>query len=585
MSIPLQQVLAPVARSATSIERAFLQAGDSLNRGLSLFEQLGGSLSTLMQELSSGGMAEASGALERLSAELTGIGRRLPEDAATLQGLVAGNETIARGLDSLLENLRMMTIVARSFRIEAVVFGETSGLDSFTQDIGHLTNTVQNEVSRCAADHAKLTEQLRQVERAQVALDRDFREKLLALARELTETFGLIQERQRAGLDLMEDVAARSSRITQAAGMAMISLQAGDSTRQRLEHIAEGLKLAEALSDPEGEAGPDVPAEAKAPALTALFGLQAVQLQDTVEGFAEDVRQIDEALDGLQRDTHQLVDGGRATYGGAGQGSDSFLALFKARLSSAAEFLRACEASRHSVEHATLDLRGTLGDLNETILTLSATSLDLVLVGLNAGLKAGRLGSAGSSLVVIADEMKRLGQTISREAPELITVFDDVRQTSHCLDRENPAAEGSASAVAEVAAILVALDIGDQKIAAFLRALGQKVGTVDADLTGARRQFGLAVAMNDDLLAASDTLAGLASRGDGAGDPQEGIRWADSLMAPKYTMAREREIHARHFGIEAGAPEAAAPEPDQVEDWSDMGWTPAEGPDLLLAQA
>lgn len=583
MSFSFQQVLAPVTGSATSIERAFLQAGDSLSRGMTLFEELGSGLSTLMRQLDSGSMAEASGALEALSAELTAFGRSLPEDAATLQGLVASNDTIARGLASLLENLRMMTIVARSFRIEAVVFGEASGLDNFTQEIGHLTNTVQNEVTRCASDHGKLTEQLRQVERAQNALDRDYRDKLLALARDLSDTFALIQERRQAGLDLMEDVSARSGRLAQAAGMAMISLQSGDSTRQRLEHIADGLRLAETLSGAEAGAHPDLPEEAGPSAAAALCGLQATQLRDSVEAFSEDVGQIDATLDGLVRETHELVGAGRATYGSKEPGSDSFLALFKARLATAAEFLRACEGSRRYVERATADLRRTLADLNETILTLNATSLDLVLVGLNAGLKAGRLGSAGSSLVVIADEMKRLGQTISREAPALITVFDEVRTTSHRLDRHAPSTAGHepADRADAIAAIVAALDTGDSKIARFLEGLSQKVGKFDAELTGSRHQFGLAIAMNDDLLAAADALTGQA--GEAGDEPQAGFRWVDAITSPKYTMAREREVHARFFGL--SSPEAApAQEAEAMDDWSDMGWTAAE-PEALVAQA
>ncbi len=566
MAGPLEAIVAPLDRSAASIESAFLQAGDRLSGGLAMFDELGGSLSALTGELDAVGVTEAATALEALSHALVRISRTLPEDAATLQALVMGNETIAKHLEALLERMRMMTIIARSFRIEASQFSDASSLESFTQDIAKLIKTAQDEISGCAGDHAKMTGYLRDVAKAQVALDRDYREKLLVLARDLSETFSVLQDRRRGGSVLMRDVSDRSARISQAAGMAMVSLQAGDSTRQRLEHIAEAVRIAACLRGEGPGPAHDVPEEARPGTSGALCRLQAAQLTDTVEGFADDVRQIDQALEALIRDAHELADEGQATYGSGSMGSDSFLTDFRAGLSRATGLLRTCEAARHHVESATADLRAMLAGLNATITKLNMTGRELFLVGVNAGLKANRLGSESRSLLVIADELKRLAQDIAKDAAALIEVFNEVQPTASRLDRaEEPGREARGlDSDEQIVAILAALDVGDRKIAAFLAELTGKLAVFDTDLTRARSDFTEAAAMNDDLLGAADQLLAIADDLPPGLDLDEAFGFVDALMTPKYTMAGERDVHARICGE---APEGGEAEGED-EEWA-----------------
>lgn len=551
---PFEAIVAPLDRSAASIETAFLEAGESLSRGLAMFDELGAGLQALTGELDGVGVSEASAALAELSRALVAISRSLPEDAATLQALVAGNEAIAKHLAALLERMRMMTIIARSFRIEASQFSDASALESFTQDIATLIRTAQAEISGCAGEHAKVTDHLRDVAKAQVALDRDYREKLLVLAQDLAATFEVLQDRRRGGSALMRGVSEHSARITQAAGMAMVSLQAGDSTRQRLEHIAEAVRIAASLAD--GEAVADVPRQAGPSAGSVLCRLQAAQVTDAVAGFADDIRRIDAALGALIRDAHELADEGQATYGSGSAGPTSFLTDFKAGLSRATGLLRTCEASRHHVEGATADLRAMLQGLNATIVKLDMTGRELFLVGVNAGLKATRLGSESRSLLVIADELKRLAQDIGKDAAALIEVFTQVQPTAALLDRGRTPG-GAARALdsdRQIVAIVAALDVGDRKIAAFLADLAGRLAAFDADLVRARRDFTDAVAMNDDLLAAADHLLAIADELPPDEDLEEAFGVVDVLLQPIYTMARERDIHAQVCGEAADAP-------------------------------
>ena len=568
------RAIAPVDRSSTSIESAFLEAGDSLGKGLSTFEQLSADLAALAREFNSGDMASASAALENLSAELVLVSRRLPEDAATLRRLVTGTATISERLESLLEKLRMMTSITHNFRIEAAAFNEDSGLTDFTKDISRLTSAAKAEVSRCANKQEDLTAQLRHAERAQVALDGTYREKLLTLADNLSQSFAKINERQHAGLDLMQDVAARSSQIAKAAGMAFISLQSGDRTRQRLEHIAGAIRSAEKLSD--GKADVDVPEHIRHATVAALCELQAAQLRDAVDGFTEDATQVDGTLERLVSDAAAIVSAGLATYSSNSEGDDTFLSSFKANLATASELLQSCEASRQEVQSAMADLGSMLRELDETIHNVSLTSQDLLMVGLNAGLKASRLGSAAKSLIVVADELKRLSQSISRETPELIKVFADAREISLLLgrDSESSSTQPLRNFHQEIVSIIASLDSADGKTAVVLDGFLSKVSVFREDLTAARQNFGRAVAMNDDLLAAVDDLTGAADTWEEQSDAMEVSHWVDAIARRAYTMPREHEIHAQTLGLSPQNPDLAGIQLVAIDDTNSLADDP-----------
>ena len=151
---------------------------------------------------------------------------------ATPGGLVTSNEAIARRLDRLLDHIRMMTVVSRYARIEAIVFdNEAAGLDGFTQEISRLTNDVQNDVGACARTSTKMFGLLGHVSHSQSDLDRDCREDLAGPGTESHQTFGVIRQRREQSSGFVQDLTGRAARIAEAAGLALVSLQSNASGR------------------------------------------------------------------------------------------------------------------------------------------------------------------------------------------------------------------------------------------------------------------------------------------------------------------------------------------------------------------
>ena len=556
-------VLDGVDRGAASIEQAFLAAGQGLGQGLDTFNGISASLADFLGTLQGGRMAAASSSIGGLAERLVAISAALPRDAAALQEIAAGNHGIGKHFEALLEHIRMMTIIASSARIEAAVFGEAAGLDSFTVEISTLTASVRTALSRCGSEHAAMTERISRLHKAQAALDRDFRERLLVLARELAETFALITERQAKSRTVAEGLQGLSATISQNTGAALMALQSGDAARQRLEHIATALRLGQDLADGGPALGPG--SEAETPdILNALLALQAEQLADVADHFGTDAADIDLLLRRLSDDTALLVSESRSVVGSKGRDDGSFLTAFRGRLADAADLVGTCDRARRSVASAMVVLRTDVTELSRTVGELGVTTRDLIVVGINAGLKAARLGAEGRSLMVIADELKRLAGLITDAAAQLVGAYEALVLGSRNLDRDDEPTPGEMDA--DILSIAAELEHSDTHMSGFLGTLQGHVQQFDAELTKVQARFDATVAAITALRDDADALASTVTVMPETGGPA--AAHLTQLLWPHYTMVREREVHSAVLGDAAEAPDAlaGAGEGDSLDD-------------------
>lgn len=552
MPAPLTTLLPVIAEGAAAIEAVFLSAGTELGRCLDGFRTLTDDLKGLAAELDAGGMAEASAGLSRMTEGLRDVGGRLPADSRVLASLLGTNKGLGRRFDDLIDDMRMMVVVSRAARLEAVASDDQrTSLDAFSRTIDEQIGAAQSHLDASAADHARLTVVLDRAARDHFAFDTGFGTRLAGLATELDEALALMGRRRNAGLALMGEAATRARAITQAAGVALVSLQIGDNTRQRLEHVHFGLDRAAAI----------VPEEGGDATVALLCRLQEAQLRDAVASFEAEGASILKAFARLGRETDGLVTAGQATCGRAGEGEASSMAAFKARMTDGLDLVVACDASRRGVGGAIGALRAMLDTLGVTLAALMETSGELIIVAMNVGLKAGRLGTRGRGLVSVAAELKRLSGQISSHTEGLLAAFEAVRRDAEHFGPPGAASTGGPVSLADEAhAILAGIDRGDARLATVLGAVDRTVREFDATVRGATQAFAAAIADTARLTEVADQVGSLADRGPFDADAvASAARDVDDLALPLYTMAQERDIHAAIVGA---APTADGREPE-----------------------
>lgn len=546
----LSRLIQALEGTAREIDVTFARAGSQLGEGLALFEGLKERLTTLSSELSGPEIAQAGSTLSGLAGELRGINDGLRDETGVLQDLALLSKDASQALERLLEHMRLITILARSARIEAVSV-QAAGRDfgDFTSEIVSLTTEAQRTIQNCARDHDHLSALLGSALAAQRDFEGRYGQALSALAGKLEQTLVEVTGRQQRSVALTSDAATHSGKIAMAAGGAIIALQSGDSIRQQLEHAIKALRLLGAVAAGTG-VGADLDAEARSATDIVLRRLEAAQLRESAQTLAQDADSIEAALALLAGDTSGLLDLVRSLYQGDGGRSGSFLADLEADLAEASDLLAKCDRARAGVDRVTATLSNVLETCQETVAALAGTVSSIVLIGMNAGLRAARIGTGGRSLVVIAQELKFAADQVATDASQLTPTFARMQETSGGLKTGGRLDAAHFTALNEaMGTSLSALRQTGDRLATTLDHLTREGGGFASVVAQARLSFSNAGAMSD--LIASGAAELDRSVADAAMPEDPGGAVAGLIerhVWPNYTMVGERTVHQAIVG-------------------------------------
>jgi hypothetical protein len=539
------EAIASIEDVASHIEETFAQVGNHLGRGHAVFQELNGGLAELSKELSGAEIEAASAAIQDIATRLTRLAELLPSESALLDRIGESTGQASLLLKPLIKQTQMITIVARSARIEAASLdGDRDNFLDFTHEAFDLAKSVQLSIEDCVRAQDLLAAAIKAALEKQKDFENCYRAQLLSASADLHSAYSGIREQQKNSVCLAEIASSSTKRIAEAVGSSIISLQTGDSTRQRLEHICRGLKIA-AGRDPS-----IVPAFAESASqgqLTSLIcQLQAAQLNDAISGFDADIGQIAQSFTILLADAVGMVDHGRSLYGNQSDDTSSFLGVMKQALAQASVLIRTCDNAGKSVDDALMVVEDTLEKFRQAIFGLSETVVDIILIGMNAGLKASHLGTKGSAFVVIANELKTTANNISSNAKLLQPVLESIERAAH--DLKNLRVDGDPSQLAElepsIRHAVREIEVGNDRLAKWMMRLVNGGGQFE-DLMKA------AQALLTELGDASARLPGVAkllqtedqASGSLSVEEADGIGPVFDDLYAQYTMNSERDVH------------------------------------------
>jgi len=463
-------------------------------------------------------------------------------------------------------------IIARNAKIEAATLGSgQDGFVDFTEEAFKLAAAVQTSIESCTADQRRLSDAVATALGRQRDFETRYRDQLRFVSAGLISTHSAMQGRQDNSVQLAKSAGAGAGRMAEAVGTAIVSLQAGDSTRQRLEHVCRALRIA---SGSESGIVPVVIDAGDGAAATGrlICGLQADQLKSAAFDFGADLGDIDRSLKNLLSGVTEVVGHGRQLSGEEGDSTASFLTAVKQKLAEASALIMACEESRMSVDDALTVVKEMLGKFRQAIANLSEAIIDIILIGMNAGLKASQLGVKGRAFVVIANELRVTADRISGGAALLKPILDSIEHSTDDLKRASADSDPSQMANLEPTILhaIQEIETGNDKILALMiRLTGggtQFEGLMSAAqtlLSALNEKSSHLPAVAKDLDAVAGNSAGLA-----AGDI-EGAEPVFADLYAQYTMTSERDVHLRFTGrVGLSAPMAGqtAQKQDDTDD-------------------
>jgi hypothetical protein len=564
------EAVASIEDVASHIEDTFAQVGNLLGRGHAIFGELNGGLASLSEDLSGAKIEGASAALQDVAAKLNGLAEALPSERILLGNIGTNALEASSLLTTLVKQIQMIMIIARSARIEAATLdADRDNFLDFTQEALNLANSVKLLIEGCARDQALLLDAIKTALDRQKNFENLYRPQLLSAGAGLISAYSGMQDQQNNSARLAALTSTSTKRITEAVGSSIISLQAGDSTRQRLEHICSGLRIA-AGSEASLVPAPTENAGVTTPAAQLICQLQAAQLNEAVREFDIDIGQIGRSLTALFTDATGIVTHGRSLYGGQDGDTSSVLVAVKQTLAQALTLIDTCESAGKSVDDALSVVEDTLQKFRRALSGLSETVVDIILIGMNASLKAGHLGVKGSAFVVIANELKITADHISKGAGGLQSILDGIEKFANDLKRIRVDGDPSQLAMLEPSILLAIqkIEAGNDQLGQLMSRLNDEGAQFESLITGA--QTILAV-----LGSASKNLPGVVAslrssseiRGSVVPRDADGIdRLLDDLYA-RYTMVGERDVHLqflKRFGLTQKLETAALQDVDDV---------------------
>jgi hypothetical protein len=560
----LSDAITAIEDVSSRIEDVFARVGNELGRGHIIFKELNQGLAALSGELSGAEIEGAATALQEIAAQLGELAHALPAESALLATIGKSTAEASALLKPLFKHIQMITIIARSARIEAASLdGDREGFLAFTQEAYDLGRAVQREIEGSARDQQRLSDAVATASSRQKEFESRYRDQLMSGSAELASAHSGLRE-QRGNSSHLADLASSSTRkIAESVGSAIISLQAGDSTRQRLEHVSHGLRLSSGSAPglvPETVASDD--------GARAICQLQATQLRDAQREFGSDIDQIIRALSAILDDAGSVVGHGRSLIGSEEGGSASFLTRIKHTLGQASNLIATCESAGRSVDEALAIVEDTLAKFRLAIAGLADATVDITLIGMNAGLKASHLGSRGSAFVVIANELKATADQVSAGAGRLRPVLDDIERSAGELKELRVQGDRTQLAKLEpqILQALREVEAGNDRLGRLMSRLVDEGAEFEGLMNSAQ---GLMSSLGEGSAALPAVAARLETTVAGAGRPRPEAQdetMLDDLFA-RYTMERERQVHReflRTFGLESrtatrrAAPVAAA---------------------------
>lgn len=551
----LRALAADLGQSRGRIETAFVDVGGWLTQSAAALNRITSVFEALPQNLASPELTEAT-------ARLTTVGQRAQEisvsfaaEQSDVAHLVAVVTAANHPISELRRAVKMMGIVAVNARVVAAgVVGETDDFDVFTTDIQTLSDGAARTIRDFSLVYEQLTAEVHKAASHRAQFEAAHRDTLTGLAESLSSNLAEVTARREVSASGSVETGRVSRQIGQRIAAAVMAMQIGDATRQRIEHIETALTTLADLVEGGGAGELALAATDHADVVTDVSTLQAGQLGDAAAAFNAEIADAEDALGELAADARTVMASSSRIYGGGSERSP--LAALSAELHSAIAVLRSCEAERTKLEQVAAGVQATVSVLLTHVEAVQDIEANMRLVSLNAAVKCAQLGPRGSALNVIARQLRTLtGETVLAAEAAMQGLGKSAE-----LARSFSASSGS-EATGQVAWLEQEATAAVELLETIDRRLGDALGLLNREGPAAIQLLGYAASGFSGHADISETLADVHLRleslaSNGSRPPSAASRPLLAMLRKAYTMEAERRIHL----AVAGADTEAAPE-------------------------
>ncbi len=422
---PLNALYAPM-------ESAFLGIGDHLIQAQAATRHMGETARDLADFLANDGVAACLASLDGTIAQVARLRNAGVSSSDVLEALRCFSATIGKSLTALQRVMGEINVLAINAKVEVAQMDTSStNFSVFTHEISRLGGRGSRTVDELLAHLAELRAAADQASQLQQKFQTDHRHSLDELGTRLGQALASLKSRRAKGAKALDNLPQATALVGQCIARIVSGLQGSDITRQRLEHVETALANLDTLAhDAESAQGLVL--------VNAMAELQAVQLDHIGDEFAAKIGEIGDGLGDLSDRAATLgceVEGiFSLPQGSAGA---TFLADMHQALDQAKSVLGQYADSVEATETSLSTVGQTAASMAQAMQAIADLDADMNLLGLNASIKCGNLGSKGRALNVVAQELRIYARQTRALAMDTAKAIANIRSVLGQLDGQN----------------------------------------------------------------------------------------------------------------------------------------------------
>ncbi|MBD8733705.1 hypothetical protein [Sphingomonas sp. CFBP 13706] len=555
--MPAWSVLATELESvASGLDQRFVDAGRSLERAYDTVGNLIGSLESVTNALDRDAADRAVATMQANADQLASLPARQKTRQHSLDILQQASGTVQTEIGRVDRTLDLLKICGQYLKVAAAgAHGFAEFADAMVAELDvseREIHEISKEVGQLASTVPCVVEVNRVLASECARLCPHVPDKLAA------DAIGL-QQNQIEAARRAETIATIARDIRSKLSAAHGALQIGDITRQRLEHVAQACSLLGTAVDELNRAGDPA-------AASALEGQVMAMLAAQVADAAADLQKESRLLGGNFRAIATQVATMVAPHESSG-----------VERTSDGAFLQLLEQSVADVDAVTAQLRdadmrstqlgseasSTVRRLGERLTTIHRVTSGVRIMAWNSDLRSFRMGREGDGLARIATEIRCAVNTLEAVSASIASAFEQLSDAADAIGSPPDGDEATAGSLPEALAVI--------RAGALLTRQG--MSGLDRDAGAIHDIVAAMTSTLDCETAFAEPLARINAKLDALAMPL--VEASQSISATGeqlfhainalYTMARERQVHAR-FSPSQDQPEAEVAAMSEEDD-------------------
>ncbi|MFN3780263.1 MAG: hypothetical protein ACK4SI_14855 [Brevundimonas aurantiaca] len=533
------------------IESRFSDAGGRLAGSLEMVGRLIESLDRLEVTLDAKSVSDTTQDLLSTAEGLNALPEAQQDRIAYFANIKVAGAQLQANIESMRTTLRYLRAFALNVKITAgSTIRASDEFAGFAERMCSQLDLGVGQLDELADQLTDLSTRLQQALEFEQTLSGKYAALIPAVPDRLAVDARAIQEQHTQIAHVARSIAAIARDIQTKVSKALMALQIGDITRQRIEHVQLGLRVASRLA-----AQSDLAEEARDRAERRLLHMLAAQMSDIAADFEAEAVKVTQSLNGMAADTAQILAvnalGGRGGKGGLRELEES---LGHAGL--LVGDVTAAMANAHRISNETVS---AVEALSRRVGAIQGVKRDIQQMAINSSLRSNRLGDIGKPLSVIAIELSSHAGQLEEEADLTLSSLNALAGVAN--DRQAGGDQDGRVDAGRLNGVRSRLRQAADVVEHDLSGLSDQGAATARSLTVAAEQLGLKADMGDALHAAAAALVEAAGpEVDDLSQIEAALDEAMNEIGRCYTMARERLIHAEY-----AVPKDAAPEGEEAQ--------------------